>query len=1004
MDFSVLGPLQVRVGGQLVPVRRGLPRLLLIYLLLHPGEPIPAAVLADRVWNGQPPADAGNAVHRVVSYLRRTLGAREELLLHTTSAGYVLDVDPGAVDSNRFAQLVHGAGADPADSLPSLDDALALWRGEPLADAVALPWSAPYVTELEELHLSAQERRLAALLELGRHAEAVPAGQALVAAHPLREGLRMSLMLALYRSGRQSDALAVAASLRRTLADELGLDPSPAVVELERRILTQDPLLAPDQTGGAGDLRRPSPAPSGVRRSATGGGERTTERRALLPPHPVTSLVGREQEVAAVTRLFEQTRLLTLTGPGGTGKTRLALALLEQDATTPVWFADLSGAVDDATVASIVAAATGAPTAPGADVVDAVVAHLAGARGVLVLDTCEHVVCGAAAVTAAVVHGCPLVRQLATSRRPLGISAEVSWPVPPLTLPPATDPSPAEVRGTASGELFAQRARAVRPDFDIDETNAADVAAICRALDGLPLAIELAAAHVDVLSPAQIRRRLDDRFALLVSDARDVAERQRTLRAVVDSSVALLTPAERSLFAHLSVFAGVFDVEAAIAVAPRSPDLTDNDRFRLLVSLLRQSLIARVGQDRYRLLDSVRAYAAELLDDSPAVVDVRRRHAEYHAAMAQAGDVHLRTDSQRSWMARLSEAQPDFRAALRWCLEGNAPELGARMVGSLAWFWTLEGQLAEARYWLDRAERVDVGDPGVRARVLLGVGLVAAPLGHLRQAQEACAEAADLCRSAGDDRGTGDALITLGVALWALGDLDAAAAAHEEAIERFEAVDEPWRRNVAVVLRARTAVDRTDDDAAERVAAALVAARRTADAHLVGLALTQQARLALREQRADDAVAAATEALSSYRRIGYHEGEAAALTLVARGHVAAGDGDRTAADAAGQALEVAAAINHRGALCSAVETLAAVRAADGEDGEALVLLEVAAIERRSSGIPDARVEAGLTGTLAANLRARLGAQAVVAAREAAALTVEDVAADLRHRTRLTSAR
>ncbi len=999
MDFSVLGPLQVRANGTTVPVRRGLPRLLLTYLLLHPGEPVAAPVLADRLWNGQPPADAGNAVHRLVFYLRRTLGALEELPLHTTSGGYLLDVPPSSVDSVRFAHLVRGAGNDPAQALASLDAALALWRGEPLADAAALAWALPYIAELEELHLKARESRLTCLLDLGRHVDAVPEAQALAAAHPLRESLRTSLMLALYRCGRQSDALAAAAALRRTLAEELGLDPSAAVLDLERRILLQDPDLAapPSRTTPREQPEEPTPAdpPSGTGEAALPGVPRPASLRRA-----VTSLVGREEQIAAAHAAFDAAGLVTLTGPGGTGKTRLALALLERE-TSEVWFADLSGAPDDETVASIVAAATGTPTSPGLDVIQALVAHLRGRAGVLVLDTCEHVVRGAAAVTAALLQGCPRVRQLATSRRPLGVSGEVLWPVPPLTLPPLGDTVSADdVRRVASVELFAQRAAAVQPDFRIDDRNADDVAAICRALDGLPLAIELAAAHVDVLSPARIRRRLDDRFALLVSDARDVVARQRTLRAAISSSVDLLTADERALFTNLAVFAGTFDLEAAGAVAPAPSATGDRDHFRLLASLLRQSLVARAGPDRYRLLDSLRAYAADMLAASPDAADVRRRHAAYHVAMVEAGDWQVRTETQEPWLALLREVQPDVRAALRWCLDGNEPELGGRLVGALGWFWTLEGQLAEARSWLDRAQRIAIDDDRIRSRVLLAVGLVAAPLGDLAQARDACAEAAALSRAVGDDVGTGDALITLGVALWALGDLDAAAAAHDEAADRLAGDDDTWRRDVAVVLRARTALDRDDADAADRVAAALVAARRSRDAHILGLALTQQARHALRRGHGQEAVPAARDALAAYRRIGYREGEAAALTLLARAHLAAGDAVLAAAPAE-QALDVAAAIDHRGALCHVVEVLAGVRAATGDDDEALLLLEVAADERRRRGIPDSPVERELTACVLETLRARLGPRASAAVRAAAGIALDDIVA--RHRGRSAGA-
>ncbi|WP_214401048.1 ATP-binding protein [Pseudonocardia lacus] len=980
MDFSVLGPLQVSAHGSPVPVRPGLPRALLVLLLTHPRTPVPVDVVAERLWADSPPADVANSVHRLVSYLRRALGAEGAALLVSRAPGYALAVADSAIDAHRFTELVGAAttlaGAGTAlgahRALEHTAEALALWRGEPLADVATRPWAAPEVARLQELHLQLHEARLEALLALGRDLDVIAAARPLVADNPLRERLHASLVLALYRAGRQGDALDAYQAARRVLARELGLDPGPRLRLLERQVLAQDDALRwrpPADSHPPTTSAGPPPGPD-------------------RPPMPPTGLVGRREHLADLHDLLDRARLVTLTGPGGAGKTRLALELARSRGSDPVWFVDLSLLQDDRLVAASAARAVGAATATAEDPHDAVVRRIGATAGLLVLDNCEHVIDAAAGLAKRLRDGCPALVLLATSRRPLRVAGEVVWPVPPLPLPPSGATTPGEVRDVDAVRLFTERASAVRPGFAVTDDNAADVAAIVEALDGLPLAIELAAAHADVLTPRGIRSRLDDHFELLESDSREAPARHRTLRAAIRSGVDLLDERERRFFAELGAFAGSFDLDAAAAVTATS----SGQCYRSVASLVRQSLVVPTADDRYRLLHSLRAYAAEALAAQPWREEVRRRHFDHVFALVAAADGGLRSAEQAGWLRRLSASLPDLRAALRWALDGGAPGRGARLAVTAHWFWMLEGMLDEAEHWLERAVP-GTDDDAVRAALLHAIGRIAAPRGDLRKAHETCLRSAELSRRIGDDRIASGALVTLGLVRWAMGELPGAAAAHDEAAERAEACGDMWHRTAALILRARTAVDADEDDADDRIAAALAAARPGRDNQQMGLAMSQVARRALLTGDPTAAATAARECLSLWRSVGYREGEIHALTLLGRAATAMGDAAE-AGERAREALGVAAAIGHRGGLCDGVGCLAGALHAAGADEEALTLLTVADAERRRVGIPVPAADAPPLADLADQVRRRLGPRADAISARARDRTIDDVVGEL----------
>ena len=676
MRVAILGPLEARRDGEVVPIGGRRVAALLARLAIDRGRLVTASALIDAVWEEELPADPAHALQTLVSRLRRALGPDA---LAQESGGYRLA--DGTVDAGEFERLAaEGAAAlrahDPARAATLLGDALALWRGPALAGlADEHRFAAAEAARLEDLRLSAQADRIAAGLAQGRGAELVPEIEALVAAHPLDERLAAHQLAALAAAGRPADALTAYERTRKRLDEELGAIPSAELQAAHGAVLRGETGEVPQDT----------------------------------LPHPRSSFVGRAREVAEVARLLGEHRLVTLVGPGGAGKTRLAIEAARARGGT-VWLVELAAVTEPALVASAVRDAlglreirlfdSGAPLPAQAR--EQLRSTLATREALLVLDNCEHLIEAAADLADDLLAGCPGVRILATSREPLAIAGERLLAVAPLGLPEA-DATAAEALTHPAVELLADRGAAASPGFAVDDANVAAVVEVCRRLDGLPLAIELAAARLRSLSVEQIAARLDDRFRLLTGGSRTALPRQRTLRAVIDWSWDLLGDDERRLAARLAVFPGGVTPESAAAVH-------GDDALDLLASLVDRSLLQVVdpGAPRYRMLETLREYGIERLEEAGELDAVRTAHARHFAALAEEADPHLRAPEQLEWLARLVAERDNLTAALRWLAASGDARRALRMALSMGWLWLVTGESDEAQ----EAMRMVAGVPG----------------------------------------------------------------------------------------------------------------------------------------------------------------------------------------------------------------------------------------------------------------------------------------------------
>ncbi|MBP2323285.1 putative ATPase/DNA-binding SARP family transcriptional activator [Kibdelosporangium banguiense] len=775
VNVRLLGSLEVTGSLGTVPVHGAGHRTLVARLAAHPGETVPAYALIEALWGDSFPITAIKTLHSHLARLRRDLReAGLDGLIATRPPGYLLDIRPELVDAIRFESLALQGRQEleaghTTTAARTLTRAKTLWRGEPLGDCRRSSWAQQESARLSDIHIGLQENLFSAQVSLGEHTEVVTELSTLVKRHPFRERLWELLMLALYRGGRQGEALNTYQRARAILVDQLGIEPGKRLQALEASILTGDPDLAPAETHTL------------VRRPVTSN-----------LPADVTSFVSRDTETAEITWLLATSRMVNLVGVGGVGKSRLGLHVARCNQPSypdGVWLVELAALNDPALVAHTVADVLDVHDQSGRDMTTVLAEHLRTRAALLVLDNCEHLVESCAVFVETLLRAAPGLRVLVTSRQALHVEGERVVIVNPLPVPDLDEQN--DGHESPAVTLLVERADAALPEgFRLTSDNRAAVTALCQRLEGIPLAVELAARRLRVLSPEELLARLDDRFRLLTEGGRMVLARQQTLRATVDWSYELCSPAERLLWRRISVFAGSFDLPAVENICT-GEDAPADTMLDAIAGLVDKSVLVRVegtGAARYRLLETLRQYGHERLREADEEHQLRGRHRDWYLGLAEQGEQRWFSAAQTDTSIRTRLDHANLRAALEFCMtEPGEATTGLRLAGALWFYWIGSGLLAEGQHWLDWALSTTEQTSMVRPKALWVNGYVAALQGKTSTARELVAQ----MRPDADQTSQAHATFVLGAASVFDGDLTTGAHLLAEAHERHRELGDP---------------------------------------------------------------------------------------------------------------------------------------------------------------------------------------------------------------------
>lgn len=964
-------------------------RALLKLLALRPDHRLHREQAMELLWPDLDPVAARDNFYRNLSFLRHTLQPdidRPAASRYVTLSDEVVVLGPPSdiwIDVEVFEQMLAQARSARGAERPALlKDALALYRGDLLPEDAYEEWTIARRDSLRRAAIDALLQLASANRQRGAYDEALTALQRLLQIDPIDEQGQRELMLVYALTGRRKDALRQYSRFSTALSSELGVEPEPETTRLYERI------RGGEITGEVGAVSPMQPeqietSPPSIR-----------EPHLELPEHP-TTFVGREREVEEACRLLRRSgvRLLTFTGPAGIGKTRLATQVartIADDYPDGAFFVTLAPIRDRELVLSAIATALSLHEAGGRPLLNVLRAHLLGKRLLLLLDNFEQVM-PAAPYVSDLLTGAPGVQVIVTSRELLRLSAEHDFPVPSLQVPslalPGAEqehtfpPSPEDLSGYPAVALFAARARAARPGFDLTPENAEAVVEICRRLDGIPLAIELAAARTRLLAPRALLARLSSRLRTLSEGPRDLPARQQTLYDAIRWSYELLTPGEGALFAQLSVFAGGWTEEAAQAVVAPGPAITpsgdhemgarasrsESPRWELLdglSSLVDKSLLERSdgrdGEPRFNMLETIREYAWERLGAGVGggLEAAQSRHAHYFLSLAQAGEAELFTGSQSYWLGRFDEELHNFRAALSWSVHAE-PNLALRLGGALWRYWLVHAYLSEGRRWLQEAlaqlppqrDGKAVSDRAARAKALFGAGVLANHQSDYRRAGEVIAQSLGIARALGAEEQIANSLVGLGVTAHYTGQYERAITVLEEALPIFRKLGH--RRGAALALNSLSnAVLCLGDPqrAASLARESLQLGRATDDTLTVAASLANLGRATMEQGNFAEARPLFKESLAVRRALGDKGGIAHTLSFLGALELREGNAAGAATYFA-ESLGLRHEIGDSEGMAAPLEGLAAAAGVQGDWARAARLYGAADSLRRAIGAP-----------------------------------------------------
>jgi predicted ATPase/DNA-binding SARP family transcriptional activator/Tfp pilus assembly protein PilF len=948
VEIRLLGPFRVTVGGGLVEEKawtRRKAKQLVKLLALHPHHRMHREQLMEALWPEQDPETAADGLYKALYVARKALGPDGPRLLATESQQIVLGAPGGLwIDAEVFESAAHAAGsADVAE----LEAALAVYTGDLLVEDPYEDWVAGRREQLRSLRIDLISN-LARLEEArGRYERSIERLRELVAADSVNEDAHRRLMSLYAGTGQRHLALRQYQLCCEALRRDLDAEPERATIVLHERVVAGSvPLLPKVDVVESGPVAppparaapepRPEPPPSNL-------------------PRPLTSFVGRSRAVSEVRKALEVSRLVTLLGPGGVGKTRLAVEAAAGTLETfvdGVWFVDLASARDEAAVMAAVAAAVGAREAEGQSISDALSRALAGKRALLVFDNCEQVVDACAPIVDRLLQRCGTPRMLATSREPLGVAGEAVWRVPTLSLPAAEGAATTveALLGFEATRLFLDRVRLADAAFEVADSDTPAIARICRRLDGIPLAIELASARVRAFTIAELEARLDDRFRVLTGGARTSLPRHRTLRAAVDWSYDLLSAQERTLLMRLSTFEGGWDLDAAEGVSTGAA----LDVVELLPRLVDKSLVVvdrRDGEARYRLLETIRDYAAERLREAGDDEAVRNAHLAWFLAMAEEADTVRHGPGYMAWLPKLEAEHDNLRAALRWALStegtGGGDGKALRLAAALAYFWNLHGHWSEGRRLLGAALDAAPETPTpVRAKALDAAGSLAQRQGDLERARSFYERGLEICL---DDHRVAIICNNLAIVMRDLGDYDRSEELYTRSLALHRAHGSPF--HIATTLNGLgvLATDRGDLARArgyfEECTAIL---ESVGNARGAGASLHNLGEIAVRAGDVDSAAAYLRRSLALAREHGFKDLEGDSLGALGALEDQRGDHERAEA-LYRESIDIFHSLGARAGTAAVLEGLARTAAAQGNVERALCLEGAASALRESSG-------------------------------------------------------